>query len=203
MTWYADEIMICGTPKALAFVTQHPHFSACAYHVKSIAGHTWYREEHRHTLPAEGLLVIRPIRSGNEEAHALGWYEETALDWNVVSGGGALPDPTVSQLLREHLGEDCPPTTFRQALRSMALELGQPVLYYSCAMWGGDIEQQYCLMYTPADGAEAAAIYRNPDGEGSMADALVAGLAHLGIAASTGYFALHERGFDWQRHRLV
>lgn len=203
MTWYADEIILCASDKALAEVVGCWQLSPFAYHIRSLAGHEWYRSEQQHGLPEGGLLVLRPV-CGNS-SYGLEWHGTSILDWVTLpfdSLTESLLDDSVTQRLGEYLDEEsAPPLRFRQAVATLARRLDQPVLYYGCGMWGGEIDYEYCLTYRPAESLVATQPSLPPDRPG-VEDALRVGLANLGLNLPTAYFAPHTRGFPWEAHRL-
>jgi len=180
MTWYADEIILRATPRALALVSTSQTLRPFSYHVRSLAGHHWYRKEHEHSLPEEGLLVIRPVGPQLFE----------------TNNAAPLRAEVTNELLTLLDGETTPPpTSLRQALAAMAATLDQAVIYYSCRMWAGDIDYEYCLSYGP----DEALLVTQPDTE----DSLRAGLRKVGLDLPTHYFALHTREFPWDTHKLT
>ena len=81
-----------------------------------------------------------------------------------------------------------------------ARQLNEPVVYYSCSMWGGDIDHEYCLLYEPQE----SLLLTNASERGHGAErALVQGLQKLGLALPTPFFAPHTRSFDWAARKLV
>lgn len=206
MTWYADNILLAATPGATARLSDDPLLRPHSCLITNLDGHEWYRPEHRHSLPEGGLLVIRPVAA--PDSHSASWYGEAVLDWS-------LPDaPPLSAALIDGLDATAfdypgPPLSFRRFLASLAAGLKQPVLYHACAMWGGSIEQEYCFAYTPVE----TLFVTRPDMPFQTADtdpvipyltenALVRGLALIGIDSPTGYFAPHTRAFPWRDHAL-
>lgn len=203
MTWYADEIILGASPAALKAVEASPQFASFAYHVRSLAGHDWYRPEQVHDLPEEGLLVIRPLCGTGSEGFE--WHGGSVLDGEALpydSSAHEMLDALVSQRLADYLGADSiPPQALRKAAATLASGLDQPVMYYSCAMWGGDIEYEYALIYEPAE-LLLLTVLESPQGLGGREDALRSGLARVGLRLPTAYFAPHTRSFPWQAHKI-
>lgn len=127
------------------------------------------------------------------------------LDWHSLTpatDAASLLNADVEHQLAEYLdGGSAPPTSFRQALAELAATIKQPVLYYACAMWGGDIDHEYCLTYEPNEVFTATEPGLPPERPG-VKDSLRIGLSKLGLQLPTGYFALHTRSFPWQAQRL-
>ncbi|WP_057971671.1 hypothetical protein [Lysobacter antibioticus] len=202
MTWYADEIVLRASDEALESVAASPWLAPFAYHIRSLAGHVWHRKELRHGLPDGGLLVIRPVCG--KSSHWSDWHHTEVLDWTGLpceSAAEELLDTEVTQCLSEYLDEESvPPLQLRRAVATLAAGLRQPVFYYGCAMWGGDIEHEYSLVYGP----EESIVLTNtiPHIVEPPVDALRAGLHSIGLELPTGYFAPHTRSFPWQAHKL-
>lgn len=202
MTWYASEIILRATPAALARVNASPLLRPFSYHVQALAEHEWYCDEQRHSLPDEGLLVVRPVCGISSDGAS--WRGTPILEWSSLD---SLPsaecylNEEVSRDLAIYLdGEPPPPSSFRKAAATLALELKLPIIYYGCGMWGGDIEYEYCLVYEPK---ESLFLTKRscPDTDGTN-DSLRRGLLKVGLSLPTGYFALHTRSFPWETHRL-
>lgn len=202
MTWYADEIILRASTAALEAVVGS-YLAPFTYHIRSLAGHSWYQQEQEHGLPDGGLLVIRPV-CGNS-SHGFDWHGIEALDWAALPfepKAERLVDPTVSHVLSEYLDkESMPPLQLRKAVASLAAQLGQPVLYYGCGMWGGDIDYEYSLVYAPDESLALTKSSLQSGGPGTE-DALRAGLARIGLALPSTYFAPHTRRFPWLEHKL-
>ncbi len=203
MTWYADEIILHATPAAVQAVRSSTQLAPFAYHVRSLDGHEWYRQEQEHGLPEGGLLVVRPVCG--RSSHGFDWHDADVLDWDELPRdreGDVFLDPTVTQLLGEYLNdESLPPPQLRTTVAALAARLGQPALYYGCGMWGGDIDYEYSLVYSPTESLHLTRSALQPSELGGV-DALRVGLEGIGLVLPSGYFALHSRGFPWQEHRL-
>ena len=203
MTWCADEIILLATPMALRLVSASPQWAPFSYVVRSLDSHEWHTREVQHTLPAEGLIFIRPV--GSVSSGDLDWYGAPMLDWTAISGelgAAAQLDRQVTEQLSSYLHDDLlPPPAFRTAMASLAMTLQQVVIYYRCFMWGGDVESEYCLVYKPTESLFITKSSLPPDNPG-VEDALRAGLSQLGLELPTGYFAPHVSSFPWQAHKL-
>ena len=201
MTWYADEILLRATPAALAAIKADAQLADFAYHLKSLDDFSWYLPEYRHGLPAEGLLVVRPVC--NAQSHGGRWYDEPVLDtalFRAPEDAQALLNPQIPELLSVDLHESALPTKpLRSQLAVLARQLNEPVVYYSCSMWGGDIDHEFCLLYEPHESLLMTDVSER--GHGAKR-ALVQGLQKLGLALPTPFFAPHTRSFDWAAHKL-
>jgi hypothetical protein len=203
MTWYANEIVLPATDQAMEWVRREPTVRAFAYCVRSIESHPWYDPRAKHGLPVDGLLFVRPVHGRNCAAGE--WHDDASLDWAKLSPSTPTfpSDETVSRQLADYLGEDeTPPEQFRSFLSGLSRELSCPVLYYACAMWGGDIEFEYTLLYSPQEVLQLTATTPNAP-PGGVQDSLVPALARLGLNLPTAYFAPHTRGFPWEEYAVA
>jgi hypothetical protein len=202
MTWYADEILLRATPAAVDALVALPAVSEFAYVVRDLTGHDWHEPGIRHGLPADGLLVIRPVCGS--DSHSRDWYGTAVLEWAAVASAdtGRL-DSGVTRRLAENLDEvSRPPASFRAALAALARQLSQPVVFYSCCTFGGTVIQEFSLIYEPAE-----SLFVKSDLHGEIADdgiePLRSGLGKLELTLPTSYFAPHTRSFPWQQYRWV
>jgi hypothetical protein len=204
MTWYADEIICRATPEALAAIAAEPSLSAHAYHVTSLDDFSWYRPEFRHSLPDGGLLVLRPVCGA--ESHGAEWHGTPILDWNSLPlepSARFEPDPAVTARLTEYLdGDSLPPMKFRQAVAEISSRIGARAVYYACAMWGGDIDYEYSLMYGPTESVSITNPGLQPDRDG-VQDSLRVGLSFIGLDLPASFFLLHTRDFPWPDYKLT
>jgi hypothetical protein len=208
MTWYADEIILRASTTALEVVGASSHWAPFAYHIQSLDEHEWGHQEQRHGLPEGGLLVIRPVCG--HLSHRVKWYEAAILDWATLPfepRAAELLDTTMTQRLSKYLEEEAevmPPLQLRKAVASLAAHLNQPVLYYGCSMWGGDICYEYSLVYEPAESVTFTRPHfqSDTDTENYVEDSLCAGLRKIGLSLPTVYFAPHTRCYPWQMHKL-
>jgi hypothetical protein len=138
--------------------------------------------------------VVRPVCSLSRDGD---WYDEPILDWRSLTETSQLTanlDQEVEQVLGDYVDDqNIPPRQFRGFLSGLAIEIGLPVLYYACSMWGGDFESEYCLCYSP----DEIVVRRQIGSKSGNQDALKAGLALIDINLQSGFFAPHTRGFPW------
>ena len=204
MTWYAHEILLRATPAALAAVQSSAQLVPFAFHLRSMEGVNWYAPEHQHGLPEGGLLVIRPVCAA--QAQGAQWHDDPILDTCTLP---PLPDsPDVADLLladiatplADQLNEaSIPDMALRTTLAALARQLNEPVVYYACGMWGGDLDFEYCLCYEPQESLFARDVSERGHG---TERALDIALIKLGLTLPSAFFAPHTRSFDWAAHRL-
>lgn len=202
MTWYADEVLLRATPAALAAIKADSQLVRFSYHLQSLDDVDWYMPEHRHGLPTEGLLIIRPACNA-ESRGSRNWYDEPVLDTSQLTApqdAQSLLNPQVPECLRADVETSALPTqAWRNYLATLALQLNEPVVYYSCSMWGGDIEHEYSLIYAPE---ESIVITSTTEREDLERRALYQGLHKVGLELPSGFFAPHTSSFDWKAHAL-
>ncbi|WP_295641810.1 hypothetical protein [uncultured Methylibium sp.] len=201
MTWYADEILITGTARALKWAAASA-LADSSYVVRELAENSWDRPDQEHGLPSEGLLVVRPVCG--KSSYGAKWHDSAFVDWSTLIGTEVQVSSNrdVDQVIAEYLDEEStPPLPFRAFLSQLSHSLEQSVVYYACAMWGGDIDYEYSLIYSPNELIATTRPTLPPErpGEG---DALQVGLLALGLRLPTPFFALHTRSFPWGEHRL-
>ncbi len=206
MTWYADEILLSTSPKAMEYLTHDPILHPFSYWVKNLDTYEWYAPEHRHTLSTNGLLAISPVTA--PDSHSLSWYDMPILDWTTVERTQSPSSIALIEELGDVSLETLPPLSFRCFLRDLATACDQPVLYYSCSMWGGSIEQEYCLAYASTESLfitspdEMLQPEVTVDKRYEVESALQSGLSVIGLDIPTGFFAPHTRSFPWKNHKL-
>lgn len=197
--WFANEIITLATAPAVDWVQRHEAMRGFAYVVRSLDGYAWHSDEVRHGLPPEGLLFVQPIASPIGLQSQLSRAE--VLSWDGFAGDAMQHlNPSAGACLAE-LTDDCPPPSFRAFLASAAETLGQPVVYFSSAMFGGAPELEYALVYAPDEEVHVT----NGIGEEMppacplVEDALRVALAVLGLHLPTSFFAPHTGQFSWSR----
>jgi hypothetical protein len=198
MTWYANEILIPASDAVISKIAADPRLAPYSYWVKNLDEYPWYHSEHKHDFPPLGIIVIRPVLQTTDEDHH--WYDESILDWSTLNRDiqctGCINNSIDKDLDAYLNSNEIVPIAFRQFLADLAMELNTSVLYYAGFMWGGDVESEYCLVYSPQE----QLFLTKTQIEGS--DALREGLAAIGIQLPTGFFALHTRSFSWHEHHI-
>ena len=201
MTWYAHEILLRATPAALAAIHASAQLAPFAYHLRSLDQVQWYLPEHRHGLPDGGLLVIRPVCCA--ENRCAQWHDDPYLDTASLPPRPemeALLQADIARPLADQLSEtSLPAMSLRSTLAALAQQLQEPVVYYACGMWGGDLDFEYCLIYEPQESLFVTDVSeRGHEAESALDMALM----KVGLTLSNGFFAPHTRSFDWAAHRL-
>jgi hypothetical protein len=201
MTWYADEILTVASTVAVNWAATSP-FADFAYVLPPLDDSCWHYPMQPQEIPKDGLLVIRPIGSGS--SNNADWYGMPLLDWSRFQET-APPDTNhseVDRVLSAYLDEDSiPPPSFRRFLCKLSRILNQPMIYYACAMWGGEIDYEYSLIYSPDESIVTTNSWLSPEVKGES-DSLRAGLQALGVHLPSSYFAPHTRSFPWEMYRI-
>lgn len=199
MTWYADEILIPASDEVIQYIAADPQLSPFTYVIPDLNDYPWYSPGHQHNLPAKGLVVIRPVKSAGD--HAATWYGEPFIEWSALTNLQADSALLNSDVEKIHNPDSLPPQTFRRYLFALAQKLNTTVVYYSGAMWGGSIDYESVLAYSPR---HESVFNTNPDFDSehdSAESALCLGLAAIGISTA-GFFAPHTRSFPWQDYAI-
>jgi hypothetical protein len=219
MTWYADEVIARATPEAVRTFVSDALLAPFSYHLANPLEHPWHTPELVHGLPPEGLLVVRPVCDATSDADPAEWYGEACLDWQSFSGRTDEP----LQIDRERVAKECsmsvedlPPHSLLQQLKSLAATSGTTVLFYSCFMWGGDVEREYAWIFersetalvgvppgAPGERRSVAAFEDSKPMRVRSGDVLMEALKHLSLELPTPYFAPHTRSFPWVRYKLL
>lgn len=200
MSWGAHSIFTAATMHAVDWAAASP-LAHLAHVVRQVPDDAWYRREWMHDAGPDGLLVLRRV------GHPGGYGMKGGVSWNeLISEQAAALDLDVSARLLAYLAErgmedQYPPDGFRRWLQSVAAQLGQAVMFYSCSMWAGEIEHEYVLVY--GEGEQLHTTGEDAPANGIGDDALIKGLAEVTVNLPTRYFALHASGFDWAPHALL
>jgi len=206
MTWYAHHLFAPGTLKVLEALGRARRLSPFLYHIKSLEGFTWSDPCDAHSVGPHGLAAIRPLGpTGGDEAD---WYREPILDWHFFD---CQASSTTEPSLQEDGGFE-PPVGLLGYVQKLSAQLSSPVMYYSCFMWGGNVEFEAAWAFTPTQHTYSTQIsvsappkVRCIDAQGNetliSGDALRQGLSHLQIELPSPYFAPHTRRFPWAAHR--
>jgi hypothetical protein len=211
MTWFANNIYTLYSPELLSEFGET--FPGCVYHVTTLSTHTWFNDTIRHGLPDGGLLVVRPIGAFDE--FTSDWYDENFLNWESIEYR-KWSNITFGQtiLTAEEASNHNPPDRFLGYLKHISEEYTTQVFYYSCFMWGGDIESEYSFLYDNGD-EQVLLFTGSRDSQPLISlytekeilheqpfDILQRNLQKLGLRLPTAYFALHTRGFPWNEYHV-
>lgn len=219
MTWFAHEVIAQATPEVLLTVRSNRQVSLFSYHIAHLLEHEWHTPEVVHGLPEGGLVVIRPVCDITPDESPADWYNEPLLDWCTFP---ERVSPTL-EIDRGRVAEDCglnidclPPPAFLAQLKEFAARTQSTFLFYSCFMWGGDIEIEYAWVFgatenvlvslpsdSPGEYRPLAKLNRSNSVRSETGDVLVCALKHLSLELPTPYFAPHTRSFPWAKYKLV
>src|SRR5260221_7705341 len=150
MTWYADEVLAASSPRVLQAIASNAMLAPFAYHLKPPLDHEWHTPGVIHGLPEGGLVVVRPICDVTPNDSPADWYARPALDWSSLTGfsnAKLVVDPTVIAERCNVVLEPAPPVGLLHFLRDLADETESIFVFYSCRMWGGEVEQEYAWIF--------------------------------------------------------
>lgn len=222
MPWTGDQVYTLPKPEVIDFLKQIPYFNYRLFWVKDLDGirSKWTKsmmnsdDDSRHSLPEEGLLVIGPgiyIPVGEDEGTDKFWLEYTddgsekwsALDVKYPEVDGLPASLSVTQSQLNLFG----------LLQMLSKKTNTPFFYYKCEMWGGDIDEEYSVVFNNGlttyfseidfGNAENSRTLQFIDGVMNEVGStpLQLGLGSVGLELPTWFFALHA-GFDFKRYRI-
>lgn len=210
MTWYAHSLFMPATERAVDLLGNIPSLRTHLYVVRDLGEFPWHTPVVTHDLGPNGLAIVRPIGPTNEDgSDEYGWFDEPVLPWHSL-----LPiAPDASPVIAHVEDGFAPPPTLLQFLGELAERALEPVVYYSCCTWGGDIEFEASWAFTPRQITYVTRVPPDdppgvrtitPEGRCTVTpgDALRKGLSHLGLELPSWFFALHTRSFPWERYRV-
>jgi len=218
MTWYADEIFAVATAEVLQAIRADALLAPFSYLLSEPFDFAWHKPEVAHGFPKAGLLVIQPVCGADPDEYKTSWYREPILDWHSFSERSSLALEIDPMRVSEECSIDAealPPRALLGHLKYLARETRTPFVFYSCAMWGGDVEAEYAWVFGESDVALVSLSPNSPGGPRPVAivtpseptrivtgDTLVLALAHLSLELPTPFFAPHTRSFPWARYKL-
>jgi hypothetical protein len=215
VTWYAHEVIAPGSPKVARIVAGDPMVAPFAYHLHGPVEHAWHSPDVAHGFPGTGLIVVRPVCDLVDGVAE--WYGEPVLDWKSLRATDTSSPLDLTAVAQAGGVNDAllPPESFLSFLQALASRADATLLFYSCSMWGGDIEAEYAFVIGRSPSAIVALPQdRDEDGcprvvviEGgrqtpATRDVLSIALSNLDFHIPTPFFAPHTRTFPWQRYRL-
>lgn len=169
-----------------------------------------------HGFPETGLIVVRPVCDA--DADGAEWYGEPVLDWGLPRAADTSSPLDLADVARACgvIEALLPPESFLSFLQALATRTEATLVFYSCTMWGGDIESEYAFVLGRSPSAIVALPQdRDEDGcprvvviEGarqtpSTRDVLSIALSALDFQIPTPYFAPHTCAFPWRSYRLA
>ena len=224
MSWNADRIYTKPTPDLIRHLKSVDGFANELFLVSNLEGirSDWTRSfmlydepnensYRKHTLPKGGLLVIKPevYKTGYDKDYETNefWnkYREYPDDkWNFI-------DSISSVKIDLNLNLDLTKNQLKLLtfLKSLNEKFETPFLYYYCVMWGGDIEEEYAIIFDKEikiyqydyESKKDLEIIDNQKTELNTT-VLQKSFKHLGLELPTWFFALHEGSFDWKKYHL-
>jgi hypothetical protein len=222
MSWKANRIYTKPTPELIDYLRTIDGLKDELFLVDNFEGirFDWTRSfmlsdkpnknsYRKHSLPLGGLLVIKPevYKTGYDKNYDTNefWnkYKEYPNDkWFFIDSVSSFKLDLNLDLTNNQL-------KLLSFLKSLNEKFKVPFLYYYCVMWGGDIEEEYAIVFN-----EGIKIYEydyerkkdfeiNKDGKTELnLTVLQTSFKNLDLELPTWFFALHERSFDWKKYHL-
>lgn len=221
MFWHANQIYAQSNPEVIAAFCKQPFFADKLYHVDNLRGirsEITTNDNKRHLLPPHGLLVVSPeiYQTGYDRkgpdvgdfarhyCHNTPWPNSPpASKWSEV----VVPSDK-EVIFQEEFDRDYYPHNLLSFLIKVYKQILQPLVYYHCTIWGGDVEKESAWIIDREE-----RIYQYADG-GSVIEHTIAGsqtigrsllplaMSHVGGDLPTPFFALHEASFHWQLYHI-
>jgi hypothetical protein len=216
MTWYAHHIYVQYSKQTRAIMQGHAALAKNLYWVTDVDEYNWFKSELKHTLPANGLLVVRCVAPPSE--HCTEWYGTEAIDWQAIKPKtetfvSLTPLEIQPYLNPANKDERFPPVELLGYLKQLSQTAQAVTGYYACTMWGGLVESEYAWVFTPDEyvyiGVEVELVRRQTHVfeagrhvEVNEGDVLSFMMSHYGLILPNRYFALHERAFPWHKYKI-
>lgn len=216
MTWFASEIITTGAPATLATIRSSALFNDHAFHVTNPIRHNWNRPEIIHSVPADGLVFIRPIC--DPVGHEAEWHGDDILSWewflHAPDADVLLTPEVIANRHAEFEVALFPAIEVLRVTKKLSVDTQSPVAFYYCFCWGGEVEVEYAWLFEERERVlirESKNVPRNvnrlleinPDAEIEHDDdVLVRTLRSLKCDLPTPYFAPHTSRFAWDQYRL-
>ena len=222
MSWKADQIYVKPNIDLMNYLSSIDGFSDELFLVNNLEGirseftkneifanRQNEHSQHKHALPEAGLLVIKPkiYKTGYDSADhdPIFWdkYQDNQDDkWAFINENKMYNDEFPTSIAASQ------PKLF-SFLEKLNIRFNVPILYYYCIMWGGEIEEEYALIFDKGikiyqydyETEKDFQLMANSKIE-LDATTLQIALKHLDIALPTWFFALHESSFDWKRYQV-
>jgi hypothetical protein len=221
MSWHANQIYAKSNPEVIAAFRKQPFLADQLYHVDDLRGvrsENTTNESKHIMLPTQGLLVVSPDiyqtgydRKGPDAGdfsrhycHNTPWPNSPpGAKWSAV---GVPSDSDV--FFPDGFDRDYYSLNLLRFLKTVYKQTLQPLVYYHCVMWGGDIEKETAWIidtdervYQYAD--NRSVIEHTVEGSQVIKGSLLPyAMRHVGVNLPTPFFALHEASFHWQRYRM-
>ena len=205
--WQASHIYAEPSVELMAELSRSAVFGPGLYLVRDLAAFPWYRAAHRRALPAPGLAVVREVAFEDRDDPAGG--PVIPGDAVAAPGGPEIIEPTEvinSGLLQGEVA--LPPGEFLRYLKALHCQTGSAVAYYYHLTWSGQTELEYAWVFSRQEEAllsdrdSSAYRFTAEGGEPFSGSILRRTLGTFGLELPSPFFALHDRGFDWERWRV-
>ncbi len=224
MTWRADRIYTKPRNELIKYLKTIDGISDEIFLVDNLEGirSQWTRNlmfsdrvdennKIKHSLPKDGLLVLKPklYKTGyDKDDNDEFWnkYSNYPNDkWNFIK---SISDKRTKLNIELELTENQERlVTFLKFLNE---KFTIPFVYYYCLMWGGDIEEEYSIVFNNSNIIIYKYDYENEKNFKIINDekthinstVLQSCLKYFNLDLKNYFFALHEGSFDWKRYHI-
>jgi hypothetical protein len=211
VTWFADEVIAPANRRVLRAVEADPLLAPFAYHLTAPGVFE--------NCPEEGLVVIRPVCDSSPDDFPAAWYNEPVLDRQSFQQCDCPPLLIGIDRVAEICScepTDLPPVSLLAYLKAFAARTQSTIIFYSCFMWGGDIETERVWVF---DDSEVVLVSVSQEGTPSQrrtailepegivhhdpGGPLVLALQSIKVFLKSPHFTPHTRSFPWQNYKLI
>ena len=217
MTWYTTQVFVEPKQSIISAFCSAGLLSNGLFLIKHLDSYQWPHPESYHNIPVNGLLIVRELCNPN--THAASWHGENAIYWNnsvrYTDTDVIRPIDIFSPDEFDISEESYPQIELLHFLKQVSKATNSTISLYHCAMWAGDIEEDFAWVFSDEDkvyvlkernskqiieyrGSGLNVISRvTPEG-----NVLQLVLRHHGIELRSRYFAPHTRSFAWEKYKL-
>ena len=222
MSWKANRIYTKPTPELIDYLKTIDGFKDELFLVDNFEGirSDWTRSfmlsdkpnensYRKHSLPKEGLLVIKPevYKTGYDKDYDINEFWNKYKNYSNDKWGFIDTVSSIKLDLNLNLTEN--QLKLLNFIKSLNEKFGVPFLYYFCVMWGGDIEEEYSIVFNKGikvyqydyENKKNLEIINEKKTE-LNSTVLQTSFKQLDLELPTWFFALHEGSFGWKMYHL-
>ena len=166
-------------------------------------------KHHRHELPENGLLAIKPLeyKSGyNNDYSKYNYWENRAFKIDPTSEIDHVIKTLKDNIKIEIQDNQMKVISFANDLQK---KYNQPIVYYRCDTWGGSTEFEFAIaidsttrLFLFESDENRCNIYEGGSKTFSAKSVLQETMKLLNQELNTSFFALHQRSFNWSIYRV-
>ncbi|MCH9021693.1 MAG: hypothetical protein IID32_02895 [Planctomycetes bacterium] len=207
MTWYANYIIVEPTPAAISEFRLVPGIKNHLFLVDNIDGYDFYKEEHRHSMPSDGLLIIREVCDIEQRRE---WDKTVSVSWDIFKEikDVEIIDRGEFESFYQGWEDSIPPIALLKFLKWVNVTTHSVVSYYYCSTWAGTVEEEFSWVYDKEETIytlhddNSTVIYQTEPSTISNKTILQLTLSHYNLYLPTNVFALCDREFNWEKYRI-